>query len=161
MRLILEQELTKSDGSPNGDTCAFVQAARKAFKVKSGREVLELFSQSSRIREDLAKLIEFPGAFEIDLIVREWKDIEAALEFRGFVHHKTLTCLSQYCYLQFWPELLTKKDQITQSIQNFFTKSVVEHLPYENCVVDFALLRTADSEDFKVMIIEINPFVRH
>lgn len=159
LRLVLEQELEKSDGSANGDTCAFVQAARRAFKVTKGTEVLELFCSSSRIREDLAKALEFPGAFDVDLILREWRDILAAFEFRGFVHHKTLTALSQYCYLQYWADLIPMKDKIAKSIKRFFRKQVRDRLPYENCIIDFAVLPT-DPDHLEVCIIELNPFVR-
>jgi len=36
------EELNKSDGTPNGDTCAFVQATRRALMVCSGDEVLKV-----------------------------------------------------------------------------------------------------------------------
>jgi hypothetical protein len=54
----LVPELQKvAANSPNEDTVAFVTAARKAFKVTSGKEILSLFALSSRIREDLSRAL--------------------------------------------------------------------------------------------------------
>jgi len=38
----LMEELKHSDGSPNEDTCAFVQASRNCLRVQSGREAIEV-----------------------------------------------------------------------------------------------------------------------
>jgi hypothetical protein len=97
-------------------------------------------------------LIEFPGEFDIHIVVREWIDIDPAMEFRGFMYNRQLTAISQYCYYQFFPKLQNAKSEIQRKITDFF-ETIKSKIPQEHAVVDFVVL--ADS----VKVIELNPFV--
>lgn len=52
------------------------------------------------------KALQFPGAFSVDIVIREWTQMSAAMEFRGFVYERKLNALSQYCYHQHFKVLL-------------------------------------------------------
>src|SRR5688572_16750427 len=96
--------------------------------------------------------------------------MSAANEFRGFVYNKQLTALSQYCYYQCfkvtqldfdWPESCVIQELQDEKVQQdiatrvqAFWKSICDRVPQKNCIVDFVVLPD------KVMIIELNPFVR-
>lgn len=97
----------------------------------------------------------YPNEFPVIIIIREWKDILAKNEFRGFVSKRKLTALSQYCYMQYYPELVKEKKKYKRLIKKFF-ESIKDSIPMENSVVDFGVF-----EDGTVKIIEINPFVRY
>ncbi|KAJ5078546.1 cell division cycle protein [Anaeramoeba ignava] len=151
MKQEFENELKKSDGSPNQDTIAFVNAKRKCLKVTSGAEALELFRRSSRIREDLMRTLEFPGAFSLAIIIREWVEMDASMEFRGFVFNKKLNALSQYCYLQCFSNLHAEKQDISQRVNDFFLQ-ISPLIPQDNYIVDLVFLEK------EIKIIELNPF---
>lgn len=74
------------------------------------------------------------------------------MEFRAFVHKRQLNALSQYCYYQYFADLVSNKLQIQQKILDFFAK-IKDLIPHENYVIDFAIVNND-----RVLIIELNPF---
>eukprot|EP01102_Stenamoeba_stenopodia_P013452 TRINITY_DN4369_c0_g1_i1.p1 TRINITY_DN4369_c0_g1~~TRINITY_DN4369_c0_g1_i1.p1 ORF type:complete len:361 (-),score=86.40 TRINITY_DN4369_c0_g1_i1:25-1107(-) len=148
----LMDELKHSDGSANEDTCAFVQACRNSLRVQSGREAIELLLMSSRIREDLQRALEFPNAFKLDIIIREWHPMQASMEFRGFVYNHNLNAVSQYCYMQYFKDLPPRKASIEQQIKEFHS-TFKDLVPQQNYIVDFAI-----THDGSIQIVELNPF---
>jgi len=128
MEKCLIEELSKSDKTENGDAVAFVKSARRSFIVKSGFEALDMLRNSSRIREDLMKTLEFPDHLKINLIVREWIQMEPEYEFRAFVYNHQLNALSQYCYLQFFDNIQKEKQTIEKEIKNFFSISSTSNI---------------------------------
>jgi len=158
----------KGNFDPNEDIIAFSRAIRKSMCVHSSEQVIKLFSRSSRIREDLARILEFPSELKINLIIREWVPMEPEMEFRIFICTKKLTAATQYCYMSYFPELVQNKEKIEKLIQEFIGE-ILEFLPYENAVVDILVHKfslnddnTSDNSDkrnkLKAQIIEINPF---
>ncbi len=41
------------------------------------------------------KALEFPDAFELNILVRRWVPMDAAAEFRCFIYDKKLNAISQ------------------------------------------------------------------
>eukprot|EP00027_Filamoeba_sp_ATCC50430_P014116 CAMPEP_0168574356 /NCGR_PEP_ID=MMETSP0413-20121227/19032_1 /TAXON_ID=136452 /ORGANISM="Filamoeba nolandi, Strain NC-AS-23-1" /LENGTH=380 /DNA_ID=CAMNT_0008607683 /DNA_START=165 /DNA_END=1307 /DNA_ORIENTATION=- len=154
----------------NADSVAFVKASRKCLVVHSGQEAIELFYKSSRIYEDLMKAEEHPNKFKLSIIIREWIEMDPALEFRGFVFNHSLNAISQYCYYQFFDFLPKCKDQIQTLLTSFYDKEIKNIIPHTNCVIDFAICKNSnnntndsnltfdDPSQWRVMIIELNPF---
>ena len=58
-------------------------------------------------------------------------------EFRGFVHNKKLTALSQYFDSVYFPQVVSCSAQIVERIQQFFETTLKNLLPFDNAVVDF------------------------
>lgn len=153
MEAHLTREMERSDGTPNGDSVAFVTASRHAFRVTSGEEAVDLLAQSSRVMEDLMKFLDLPEdlGLPFNVIVREWSDMRPEMEFRVFVKNKQITAISQYCYYQYFPDLPAARENIRRQIFELWAR--IAHLvPQDHCVVDFVLLNG------EPVIIELNPF---
>jgi hypothetical protein len=76
-------------------------------------------------------------------------------EFRGFVHQKKLTAISQYIASCYFEDMAKQKTQFQDTILQYFNNILCPLLPFENCVIDFAVLGLNE-----VKLIEINPWVR-
>jgi len=135
----------------NADTIAFVKGIRQLFKIKTGAEALAMLKMSDRVKNDLNKALGVGDGSAL-ICVRMWRDVDAAHEFRAFVHEKKLTACSQYCYYQCFPELQAKHAELATRIQQYFDDQVLPALPYSDAVLDFHV--GADS----IEIIELSPF---
>jgi len=151
MKVAFIEELKRSDSTPNGDLCAFSAAGRNAALVTTGAEACELLQISSRVREDLMRALEFPESFVLQIIVREWIPMKPQQEFRAFVFEKEMTAISQYCYFQYYPELVQNKEKLKNRMSDFWN-SIKHKVPQKSCIIDFLV------QDDNVMIIELNPF---
>ena len=71
--------------------------------MASASEVLSIFIISERIYQDMLLATEAQDSsdllFKENIILRPFIPIDVDMEFRGFVYHQRLTCLSQYNYL--------------------------------------------------------------
>ncbi len=77
------------------------------------------------------------GADAVSIIcVRQWRDVDAAREFRAFVHNGKLTACSQYCYYQCFPELVADRARLAQRIKDFFERNVLPVSPFKDAIVD-------------------------
>ena len=150
---ILEGELEKSDKTPNGDTIAYIQATRQCFMMQSGKEALDLMAKSERIRSDIEQAKNY--RLEICIILREWKLMDSSMEFRSFVFKGKLNAVSQYCYYQYYPQMIQKKDKIEESVKNLFEK-FKPHMKFENAIIDFYV--EEKEGEMKSEIIELNPW---
>jgi hypothetical protein len=102
----------------NNDANLISQVARELFKVSSGAQVLALLSKSSRVQSDLEKARSRGSV----LVLREFSLCDPAYEFRAFVHKRHLTGVSQYCYRQYFNEMLKRRPEIEHAITSFFHK---------------------------------------
>ncbi len=93
-----------SDNSnKNQQLVSFVSSMLKAMKVKDGRKIVEMISQSPRVFSDLLALVSSsePSACQTKVILREWYDIRPDHEFRIFVSRRNrkesvVTAIAQY-----------------------------------------------------------------
>jgi len=154
MNLFLKEtlkDIAADDSSNETGLPAVYRAFIKALKVRSGKEAMEVILVSVRILEDLQMAMVFPELWDVCVIIREWTDIPIEMEFRGFVHNKKFTALSQYYYDCFFLKLKQNKDAIASQILEFW-ENMKEKIPYNSYNVDFVILESG------VKIIEFNPF---
>jgi len=151
MKLEFTNQLEKSK-SPNEDMVAFSTALRNCSFVESSEEAFDLFKNSDRIRCDLMKLTDYPQAFNIKIIVREFTPMDPSMEFRVFIFKRKITAISQYCYHLYFPHLVSNKNIYKEEIEKFYEK-VKDLIPQELCVMDVLIL-----PDGNIKIIELNPF---
>jgi hypothetical protein len=149
--------LKKQDRSENSRIISLLEAGTEILKVRSAREVLQMFCRSERVHQDLTLALEHPNRFEQNFVVRKWADIDVSLEFRGFVCNGKLNALSQYNHLCFFSHLLEKKDEISERIQTLFNTHIRDKLAtrFSRYIIDFAF----DSKLETIWVIELNPFL--
>jgi len=124
----------------------------KGMAVTSGREAIQLCLQSSRVRDDCLRFLERGEDYAMNIIIREWVDIPIRYEFRAFITHKRINCISQYFNNCYFKDVVTNKDLILTGILSLW-EEVKEKLSFNHGIVDFAL-----SEDLmQAYIIECNP----
>lgn len=93
-------------------------------------------------------------------MVRQWVDIDPDMEFRGFVVDGTLTALSQYHHLVFFPRIQRVHSQIADAVRSFFAEEVSGRLAsaYPRYIIDFGLVWPASGAAPQIHVIELNPF---
>jgi len=127
-------------------------AMAKGMQVTTGKEAVRFCLQSSRVRDDCQRELERDDDYAMKIIVREWVDVPIRYEFRSFITHKRINCITQYFNSCYFTEIVENKDLISTAIQSLW-ESVQHKVEFSNGIVDFAL-----SEDLKtVYIIECNP----
>jgi hypothetical protein len=74
---------------------------------------------------------------QFHLVIREWVGnfINPALEFRCFVKGKKMIAICQRDVRNYYPSLLTEKDNLLQKIVDFFECRVKDKFPNENCIL--------------------------
>eukprot|EP01130_Rhizamoeba_saxonica_P004084 TRINITY_DN1680_c0_g1_i1.p1 TRINITY_DN1680_c0_g1~~TRINITY_DN1680_c0_g1_i1.p1 ORF type:complete len:221 (-),score=33.82 TRINITY_DN1680_c0_g1_i1:49-711(-) len=127
------------------------------MKCMDGTRAIDLLSRSTRVREDLTKILCFGliEDFECQLVIREWIDEvvdRPEYEFRGFVSEKKLNALSMYYCLAHSEELVQRKEEVQNIILDFFEK-IKHRIPHSSYVIDFYI-----KANTSVLIIELNPF---
>ena len=129
--------------------------------MQNGQEAVSLFAKSGRIYQDLQLALTNPQgtsneSIGIQVILREWIDVDIAYEFRGFAHNRQLHALTQYYDMIYFPQLMEEKESICSAIQLFFIQ-LASKIPLAHYIIDFALIKQPD-DAWKVIIIELNPF---
>lgn len=131
------------------DTVAWYKAAVHTMRVESGAQAVALLCSSGRSNTDLTAAIqdnksESPkdddALKDMYLIVREWTIVEPQMEFRGFCYKRKLRALCQYFTSCYFPETVRNKDEIAQTLAKFFKRHIRKQIPFDNCVIDFALM---------------------
>jgi len=155
-QLKIQMETSKSEGKELDNNDKLI-ALRKAFfqvmSVKSAEEVMNLMMFSSRAVSDIKRALDYidKTPWNLKLIVREFVDIPIEGEFRGFVHERSLNCVSQYYSDCYFPTVHHNKENIKNSILNYFqlVKDLIEPPSY---IIDFVVMKD------HLMIVELNPY---
>ena len=88
------------DRSLNTKTKALLHSATRLLKVDQAQTAFEFFTKSERISEDISLALTQRGdAFQMNIVLRQWVDIDIDMEFRGFVCNGRLNALSQYNHI--------------------------------------------------------------
>eukprot|EP01124_Arcella_intermedia_P011292 TRINITY_DN17705_c0_g1_i2.p1 TRINITY_DN17705_c0_g1~~TRINITY_DN17705_c0_g1_i2.p1 ORF type:complete len:226 (+),score=50.84 TRINITY_DN17705_c0_g1_i2:462-1139(+) len=134
---------------------SFIRSTTRIMKITSGSEAVDLLSRSSRIQEDIRRMLLFGDVFPVQVIMREWLPEcpeRPEYEFRGFVYKKQLNALSMYFCCAYSEELHKRKEHVQKLILEFF-ESIKEKIEQQNFVIDFYV-----TSDDKVKVVELNPF---
>lgn len=116
---------------------------------------MELLIKSSRCIKHMNKERELTKSGEaewkMNIVVREWNEIQPELEFRGFVFQRELTALSHYYKFCYVSGIADDHQCYLERIMEYFHQ-VKDSLP-DNCVIDFCF--TISNE---IRIVELNPW---
>ena len=96
--------LSEQDGEATSDAdvdintkvIALLNAATDLLAVCTGGEVVEQFTHSKRIYQDMMVARRYPKTFCENFVVRCWIRLDVEFEFRAFVVNRRITALSQY-----------------------------------------------------------------
>lgn len=148
----------------NDKIVSLLEAGTYVQKMENAQQVLQMFSISERISQDMKLALAHPERFKEHFVVRKWVDLDPTLEFRGFVNKNTLHALSQYNHLAYFPHLADNKDQIEKQIKDFFYNVARPRLEdkFDTYIIDFALIDPnpeSQQKQYKIWVIELNPFL--
>jgi len=150
------ESIPKEERTPNALLIALGKANSTFMCVRDSDKAMFLLEHSSRVRQDLGKICDFPEKlFQSAVMLREWDDRvpkNQAGEFRGFVYAKKLNAVTQYITCMHFPHVVEHKQEIERRIQSYFDE-VVPLIPHDNYVIDFILF-----DDGDIRVIELNPF---
>eukprot|EP00026_Physarum_polycephalum_P010267 Phypoly_transcript_10424.p1 GENE.Phypoly_transcript_10424~~Phypoly_transcript_10424.p1 ORF type:complete len:433 (+),score=73.40 Phypoly_transcript_10424:114-1301(+) len=150
---IMEQHGKKSTEipDPNEKLMAVFSISSKQLEVKNGEQAMGLLLESERIYTDLRHALEKDVDWDMKFIVREFVSLDVSYEFRGFACKNTLTAISQYNNLCYYPHFQDKEQAIVDKIVEFY-KTICADIKYIAYVIDFVIIGDV------VKVIEINPF---
>jgi len=152
----------KKDKDENDKLICLLEAGTQVQKMENAKQVLQMFSISERISQDMKLALAHPDRFTEHFVIRQWVDLDPSLEFRGFVKNNTLNALSQYNHLAFFPHLVADKENIVKSITDHFYDVALPKLKrkFTSYIIDFALVKLDSAHGgYKIWIIELNPFL--
>lgn len=155
------QAALKNSGSrsENSKLVSLLEAAIDLLKTRNACEMLQVFTSSERIYQDMTVATSNPERFEQHFAVRKWVTVPPSLEFRGFYHAGKLNALAQYNHSCFYDVVHNNTDKLVKMIRKYFEEKVQPRLVGANiaqCIVDFAV---TDIEKEEIWVIELNPFV--
>ncbi|KAG7665405.1 CDC123 [[Candida] subhashii] len=135
------------------------------IKCTSVNDIYLLLNASDHIVDDLesafsaVKPIPEASEIEYELVLKEWRDVNPALEFRVFIKDDKILGISQRD-LNHYDYLESIRDELNDKIQSFIYEKVIPtvgiHTILSKYIVDVYIPRPFD----KVYIIDINPFSR-
>ncbi|KAJ4807818.1 hypothetical protein LUZ62_020384 [Rhynchospora pubera] len=136
-----------------------------SLKCESFSEICLLLHSSDCIIHDLTEALpssqdyanqkQNEDEFQFFLALRKWvPDIRPEYEFRCFVHDKKLVGISQREVTAFYPSLMTQKNQIVDSIVDFFNRIVKPVFGSRDYTFDVYLTQKRK----KVILVDFNPW---
>eukprot|EP01124_Arcella_intermedia_P013539 TRINITY_DN19952_c0_g1_i1.p1 TRINITY_DN19952_c0_g1~~TRINITY_DN19952_c0_g1_i1.p1 ORF type:complete len:526 (+),score=145.96 TRINITY_DN19952_c0_g1_i1:86-1663(+) len=176
---LIKQELQHV---PEGDASLEIRAVNSALylacKTHSGEEAINLFKNSDRVAKHLAHRTgqTLPDQWNMNIVVREWNDINPEWEFRCFVHNHRITAITHYYKILYVEEIAICRDKIVEIIKDYFYNTLAEHIPesLSSFAIDLAIsfppfhipkfklppktLRNFTNDPIKVVVIELNPW---
>lgn len=171
---VLREEQKAGDSSVNDDDelnlklHALYRASTWCLASEDGVRACQLFVEADRTYDDLKAYAEGKITTDFNLVVREFRTFPVELEFRGFVHNRKLTALTQYNEFCHFSVLSSLYKDIVARIQKDFD-GFMQKIPLDSYVVDFVLATAKEDQsdenkrlllplsDYKVWIIELNP----
>ena len=144
--------------SANNAILAYYKTTTELLRMKSADEVIDIFTQSFRILEDLSAAFRCgQDNVDIKVILREFKanigDLQIG-EFRAFVHKKQINAITQYFSMIYFEEFQDEeyRKKVLDDIVGFYEKKIKDYIELDSFVMDFLY------DDGRVYIIELNPF---
>jgi len=150
---------SKPTRTENDKLVSLLDAAIDLLKTRSAHELLQTFTSSERIYQDMSVAVSHPDRFNQHFAIRKWVTVPPEMEFRGFYFNGKLNAISQYNHCCYYPHVANHAQTLAKNIQDFFYKNIQLRLQkggITQCVVDFAV---TNAENNEIYIIELNPFV--
>jgi len=152
-----------SDGNPMDklNDVEKLTALRRAFfdtmRVENATEAMELVMYSSRTVSDLVRALDHLDkvSWNMKIIIREFTPMPLHGEYRGFVHNKKLTAVSQYYSDSFFPHLPKISEEVLKRIAEYYDKAANPLINLDSYIIDFVVF-----DDMSIKIVELNPFSR-
>jgi D123/Zinc finger, ZZ type len=165
-----EIELRKDGGDDDDDLVnvvardlvTYVRACSFANRVYSADEVLDLFAKSQRTYADLTRTLleqseRDDDEFQMELVVREWRDIAVEYEFRVFVVEQRVVAISCYYALCYVPRIAENVDAIRDAIVDFFERRLKPIISAKLSLRTYTVDVVLDPDDFANMqVVELN-----
>eukprot|EP01012_Entosiphon_sulcatum_P021192 TRINITY_DN25974_c0_g1_i2.p1 TRINITY_DN25974_c0_g1~~TRINITY_DN25974_c0_g1_i2.p1 ORF type:complete len:217 (-),score=44.59 TRINITY_DN25974_c0_g1_i2:451-1101(-) len=156
---IFEELAAGRELSDNDKLITLCKAELLALRVRSAADILGLFCASKRIKADLQLALDLrparDGQHPLVIVLREWRELPLAGEFRGFVHEGRLTALSQYADRVFFAGLAANPEAVVARVRSLFDAvSPLLRGVFPSYVIDFVAME--DSDD--VIVLELNPW---
>eukprot|EP01130_Rhizamoeba_saxonica_P009702 TRINITY_DN3957_c0_g1_i3.p1 TRINITY_DN3957_c0_g1~~TRINITY_DN3957_c0_g1_i3.p1 ORF type:complete len:286 (-),score=52.58 TRINITY_DN3957_c0_g1_i3:79-936(-) len=130
----------------------FIRCIPTSMTYENGHEALNIMCRSERVDTDLKRWIKYPDSFPMNIVLREFdNELTPEMEFRGFVHNNTLTAVSQYYTLAYYPQLKENQDELINCITSYY-EEIVDKIPIDNYIIDFVVNPSG------VKVIELNPW---
>ncbi len=117
---------------------------RHALKITSGRAAWRLLVSSEQVRRA------FEQRHTERLLVRPFRRIDRAREFRMFFYDRTLVAMSQYCLVRHFARL-AKRDKEIWHCGKELAPRIAPYLPEKNQVVDVYLC-----SDGQLLLVDLN-----
>lgn len=135
--------------------------ANNTTKCEDVSDVYLLLNASDHIAHDIDGAFNECGESEkhtripYELVLRQWVEMNPALEFRVFIKNRTIVGVSQrdLNYYDYLEKLVPK---FRQKIDEMFTEVIEPNLEQDSVIVDLYIPRPFD----KVWIVDFNPFSR-
>ncbi|OQV18914.1 Cell division cycle protein 123-like protein [Hypsibius exemplaris] len=125
------------------------------LKCSSLADILLVLKASTFVGFDLSIKVQEAARVPLDLVLREWSEINPGWEFRCFVKDNTLVGISQRYTTAFYAHINQNRENVTGDIKAFFAQHVQQRFPLKNYTFDIVTF-TTDTEDF--MLVDFNPF---
>ena len=124
------------------------------FKVKSGKDVLNVLLTSERLFLDLKDWLNHGGREQ--MILRVWDDnLCSNREFRAFIQNNELKAICQDERFACFKNMVENKDLYEKLINEYFKKALQPLMKIPNYIADFCILKNNE-----VKLIEFSPFLR-
>jgi hypothetical protein len=149
-------QLENSSRSPpqdfNAELIQKLRAQIAGLRVRTTKELFELFFSSERIRDDLEETLEHGDAPTI--VLRAFEDIDPTTELRLFVKNRHIISASQYNYLIMSDCLIQAGEQYMQAARNLHAH-IKDRFALFSYILDVGYLGGNPAQP---RLIEINPF---
>jgi hypothetical protein len=152
----LEKVSKKLNKDKNDTNTKYVAIATlmNRFKVKNGKDVLNVLLTSERLFLDLKDWLTHGGREQI--ILRKWDDsLSSDKEFRGFVQNNELKAICQDERFALFQDLIDNRELYEKLINDYFNTTLKPLMKIPNYIVDFSILKNNE-----VKMIEFSPFLR-
>ena len=125
----LEEEL-KLDGviHENAQVIALLKAGTELLKIYTSEKAMSIFLGSERLYQDMLLAMDHPDRWHMNIAVRTWRDMCPSMEFRAFVKGNTLTAISQYNHLCYFPHLVREKNNLYKRMVEYFNTHIRHRL---------------------------------
>lgn len=128
------------------------EGMRNGLVSRCGKDIIKHLLRSDRSAVDCSREIERGSDYDMNVIIREWKQLPIDFEFRCFFTKRTINAITQYFNNCYFHTVVENKEEIEGIILSQWDL-VKGSIPFDNGIVDFVV----DWKKRTAYIIEFNP----